>query len=217
VTKTDKPRTALRWAVRATVVLGVAASVAANVLHAEGDVISQIISAWPPLALLITVEIVPRVPIAARWWSVLRILATVVIAAIAAWVSYWHMVGVALRYGETWDAAHLLPLSVDGLIAVASVCLIELGKTRSTTTDTAPVAETDTPAAGDGTAPRPVFDHDEPIGPETAGTKSNRVRVVNAHQWNPTATNSELAEQLGVSLKTVERYRPARQINGATR
>lgn len=117
----------IRWAVRGTLMLGVAASVTANVLHARDNPISQAIAAWPPLALLITVEVVARVPITRRWLAVVRVLATAVIAGIAAWVSYWHMAGVALRYGEATGAAHLLPLSVDGLIVVASVCLVELG------------------------------------------------------------------------------------------
>jgi hypothetical protein len=55
-----------------------------------------------------------------------RVLATIVISGIAAWVSYWHMTGVASRYGETGGSPYLLPVSVDGLIVVASVSLVEL-------------------------------------------------------------------------------------------
>lgn len=115
----------IRWAVRAALVLAIAASVAANVLHAEPNPIAQTIAGWPPVALLITLELVVRIPVARRLgW--LRAGATAVIAGIAAWVSYWHMAGVAARYGEEPAAAHLLPLSVDGLIVVASVSLVEL-------------------------------------------------------------------------------------------
>jgi hypothetical protein len=117
----------IRWAVRGTLILGVAASITANVLHARDNPISQTIAGWPPLALLITVEVVARVPIIRRWLGLVRVCGVAVIAGIAAWVSYWHMAGVALRYGEATGAAHLLPLSVDGLIVVASVCLVELG------------------------------------------------------------------------------------------
>jgi hypothetical protein len=53
----------IRWGVRATLTFGVAASVAANVLHAQQNPISQAISAWPPLALLLTAELVSRVPV----------------------------------------------------------------------------------------------------------------------------------------------------------
>lgn len=127
----------IRWAVRATLFVGVAASVAANVLHAEPNPISQTIAGWPPLALLLTVELVSRVPVHRRSLAVLRVLATVVIAGIAAWVSYWHMSGVAARYGETDASPYLLPISVDGLIVVASISLVELaGRIRSHDTPT---------------------------------------------------------------------------------
>jgi Protein of unknown function (DUF2637) len=116
----------VRWAVRTTLTLGVAASVAANVLHALPNLISQAIAAWPPLALLLTVELISRVPMHRRSLAAARLFATAAIAGIAAWVSYWHMAGVASRYGETGASAYLLPLSVDGLIVVASVCLVEL-------------------------------------------------------------------------------------------
>lgn len=145
----------IRWAVRGTLILGVAASVTANVLHARDNPISQAIAGWPPLALLITIEIIARVPITRRWLAAVRVLATIVISGIAAWVSYWHMAGVALRYGEATGAAHLLPLSVDGLIVVASVCLVELGGR-----DRTPVTQK-TVEFYIG----PVYDHYYPIGP----------------------------------------------------
>jgi hypothetical protein len=123
----------LRWAVRGTLTLGVAASVAANILHANPNPISQIIAAWPPLALLLTVELISRVPTHRRSLAIIRLATTAAIAGIAAWVSYWHMVGVAARYGETEAAAaYLLPLSVDGLVIVASVSLVEItGRLRA--------------------------------------------------------------------------------------
>ena len=116
----------VRWAVRATLVLGVAASVAANILHAERNPVSQMIAAWPPLALLLTVELISRVPVHRRSLALVRFAATSTIAGIAAWVSYWHMAGVASRYGETGASPYLMPLSVDGLVIVASVSLVEL-------------------------------------------------------------------------------------------
>ncbi|MCO8272821.1 DUF2637 domain-containing protein [Actinoplanes sp. TRM 88003] len=115
------------WAVRAVFTLGIAASLAGNVLHASDNIISQAISAWSPLALLLTVELISRVPVRRGPTSYLRLAATAVIAGIAAWVSYWHMVGVAVEYGETGASAYLLPFSVDGLIVVASISLVEIG------------------------------------------------------------------------------------------
>ena len=123
----------LRWFVRVVLTLGVAVSVAANMLHARPNLVSEAIAAWPPIALLLTVELVSRVPILRAALAVARIAATIAIAGIAAWVSYWHMAGVAARYGETGASPYLLPISVDGLIVVASVCLVELGGRISTT------------------------------------------------------------------------------------
>ncbi|MDZ5447248.1 DUF2637 domain-containing protein [Micromonospora sp. 4G57] len=125
----------LRWGVRAVLALGVAASIAANVLHARPNPVSQVISAWPPLALMLTVELISRVPTHRRLLAAVRMVAAAPIAAIAAWVSYWHMAGVAARYGETEAAAaYLLPLSVDGLVVVASVSLVEItGRLRAAT------------------------------------------------------------------------------------
>lgn len=116
----------LRWAVRMVLLLGVAASVAANILHANPNLISQTIAAWPSVAFLLTVELSSRIPMTRRLRAGLRIAATAVIAGIAGWISYWHMADVAARYGETEVSAHLLPFTVDGLIVVCSVSLVEL-------------------------------------------------------------------------------------------
>lgn len=129
----------LQWAVRATLTVGVAASVCANVLHARDNPISQAIAAWPPLALLLTVELVSRVPVHRRLLAVARIGGTTVIAGIAAYVSYFHMAAVVSRYGEHQPNPYLLPLSVDGLIVVASVSLVELsGRVRAALEQAAP-------------------------------------------------------------------------------
>ncbi len=150
----------VRWAVRAALTLGVAASVAANVLHAEQNPIAQTIAAWPPLALLLNVELISRVPMHRRHLAVIRLVATAAIAGIAAFVSYWHMVAVAARYGEVGSVPFLLPISVDGLVIVASVSLVELaGRIRemeqarerllgTPATDTGPAQGAQRPPAG---------------------------------------------------------------------
>lgn len=117
----------VRWWVRLILWLGILVSVVANVLHALPNPISQAIAAWPPLALFLTVELISRVPVNRRRLAFLRLASTALIAGIAAWVSYWHMRGVAERYGETGASGYLIPLTVDGLIVAASVCLVEVG------------------------------------------------------------------------------------------
>jgi Protein of unknown function (DUF2637) len=153
----------IRWGVRCVLALGVAASTVANILHAEPNGISRTIAAWPPLALLLTIELISRIPVHRVWLAATRLCATAAVAGIAAWVSYWHMTGVALRYGESPDAAHLMPLSVDGLIVVASICLVELGgRIRAADEQSRPVE----------IFRGMVFDHPRPIGPEVVPVRT---------------------------------------------
>jgi hypothetical protein len=92
---------------------------------------------------------------------VARFAATAAIAGIAGWVSYWHMVGVAARYGETGASPYLLPVSVDGLIVVASVCLVELaGRIRQVGED----------QAGEDQAGELVADPASPLPPAPRAT-----------------------------------------------
>lgn len=116
----------VRWAVRAILWLSIAVSIAVNILDAQRNGISQAIHAWPPLGLFLAVELISRVPVARAWLARVRLVAGTVIALIAAWISYWHMVKVAHTYGESESSAHLLPFTVDALIVVASICLVEL-------------------------------------------------------------------------------------------
>ncbi len=147
----------LQWAVRGALTLGVAASVTANILHARPNPISQAIAAWPPLALLLTVELVSRVPVYRRSLGAVRLIATACISAIAAWVSYWHMAGVASRYGETGTSPYLLPLSVDGLIVVASISLMELSnRIRDTPEAVTPTQSSASPEPGSAEEHRPA-------------------------------------------------------------
>lgn len=62
-------------------------------------------------------------PPVSRAVRVTTVAAAVVVAAVAAVVSYSHMQEVALRAGEGWRS-HLVPLSVDGLVVVASMTLL---------------------------------------------------------------------------------------------
>jgi hypothetical protein len=212
----------IRWAVRATLTFGVAASVAANILHARNNPISETIAAWPPLALLLTIELVSRVPVHRFLLAAPRVLSTVVISGIAAWVSYWHMAGVTSRYGETGASPYLLPISVDGLIVVASVSLVELAARIRTFEDPPPVTPAPTlstvvtaPSVSDVDAartapvivPRAVDDQDDADGEDQAVTDDliRRARLVVAEHRRRTGrdiTRDQLRAQLRVSNAT---------------
>ena len=138
----------LRWGVRGAFTLGMAASVAANILHAQPHIISQVIAAWPSLALMCTVEIMSRVPARHRGLASLRVSVTAVIAVIAAYVSYFHMAAVAAHYGETGVTAYLLPFSVDGLVVVASISLVDISAQHRRAEPTAVTTEPVSPPTG---------------------------------------------------------------------
>ncbi|HEX8630790.1 MAG TPA: DUF2637 domain-containing protein [Catenuloplanes sp.] len=170
----------IRWAVRGVLVLGVAASTVANTLAADPNGVSRTIAAWPPLALLLTIELISRIPVHRRALAGARLCATAVIAGIAAWVSYWHMAEVAARYGETGASPYLLPLSVDGLIVVASICLVELaGRILAAQQPSSPAevpASTPEPAAEPPAAPEPAPETPEDGSPEPDETAGEGVR-----------------------------------------
>lgn len=183
----------IRLGVRLTLTLGVAASIAANVLHADPNLISQAIAAWAPLALLLSVELISRVPVHRRGHATIRLGATIIIAGIAAWVSYWHMVAVTTRYGETGLTPYLLPISVDGLIVVASISLVEVGGRirHHGTTDHPHTTQAPTPPASVAAS----------AGVTTAGTNppaliSQARLVANAH-YRATGTHITPADLAG--------------------
>lgn len=137
----------LRNGARGVLALGIGASIGANVLHSDGTSVGIGIAAWPPVALLLTVELIAKVPATRKVVAAVRLLVTVSIAGIAAWVSYWHMVSVVARYGEHGSSAHLWPFLADGMILVASVTLVDLGGRESATVAESPkVAEPSGPS-----------------------------------------------------------------------
>lgn len=215
---TAKQLKRIRWAVRVALVLGILASIAANVLHAEPPIVARMIAGWPPAALLITLELIARVPVHRRALAIARRLATGAIASIAAWVSYWHMAAVAARYGEASDAAHLIPLSVDGLIVVASICLVELaGQIRAAESAIParapePVIPAAVEAAPPAEMPGESGEDDEPdegceiaaVDPiaERAARKASALAALALPEADPAA----IAAEAGVTVGTLHRW-----------
>ena len=115
-----------RAIVRAIVVIGVTASIAANVLGAE-DLIAAGISGWPPVALLLSLEVLTRVPASKRLGAAGRVVATIGVAFAAGWLSYWHMAATVSQHGEVGGSQYIWPLSVDGLMTISAIALVELG------------------------------------------------------------------------------------------
>lgn len=56
---------------------------------------------------------------------VIRNISAGLVAGIAGYASYWHQVAVAEMAGERTELAHILPGSVDGLLVVASIAMVD--------------------------------------------------------------------------------------------
>jgi len=122
-----KPRSnAIPWT---AFLLGAGASIAANVAHAAErnsngtDIGAMLFAAWAPVALLLVAEMMVRGQRPRGLLTVVEWVGAFLVALAAAVVSYGHMRGLLLQYGESELVAVLLPLSVDGLVVVASVAL----------------------------------------------------------------------------------------------
>ena len=115
-----------RGIVAAIVVVGVAVSVAVNQLDAT-TLIGKLLAGWPPVSLLLTLEGLVRIPTSKRLGAFGRVLATVAVAGASGWLSYWHMVAAVADHEESVLNAHIWPATVDGLMVVMAVGMVELG------------------------------------------------------------------------------------------
>jgi hypothetical protein len=112
--------------------------VAANVAHARPEIGPRLASAFAPVALLLTVEIMSRVPWpTGRMWALSRWAGTGAVAVVAAVTSYRHMSGLLVSYGEDRLTALIQPVCVDGLMVVASLALLALGAQHDADADVA--------------------------------------------------------------------------------
>lgn len=105
---------------------GVTVSVIVNALDSTSWW-NRAIAGWPPVSLLLALELLTRVPVGRWYLGLLRISGTLAVATAAGWLSYWHMVSTVAAHGESTVSAHIWPASVDGLMAIASVAMVELG------------------------------------------------------------------------------------------
>lgn len=173
----------LAWAMLAG---GMGLSISANGLHADPNPIAVVIAAIPPVTLWATLELVIRLPLRRRAWAITQKGVTLVLAGIAAVVSYSHIQEVCLRYGEDATIARLVPLCIDGMILAGSLGLIEIrAEERTARTDVGVtqsdtrVTESDTPVLTPvDSAPAPAPEPDSESPDLTGVTKSEAVRRV---------------------------------------
>src|SRR3954462_4212396 len=123
------------WAYTGTI-LGGAASLAANVAHCyvppataplgwhpeAGAVVAAMF--WP-IALFVAVEILIRTQWpAGAWWWLARYAGLLIVALVAAVVSYRHLSALIRHYGEDGLTSTFGPAAVDGLMVMAAAALL---------------------------------------------------------------------------------------------
>ena len=132
----------LRWIVLVTVLSGIAASIAMNVLHAPDSLAAQLVAAGPPLAVFGALELVVRIPSSSRGLSALRIAGAAVVAIGAAAISYAQQRAAVHELGfDEWES-YIWPLIIDGIMIVASVSLVEVVRKIRQLTDPELLAQT---------------------------------------------------------------------------
>lgn len=118
----------IRTRVHAVLAAALIVSVAANVTAAAPTWTGRAVAAWPPIALLLIVDVLGKAPVAAGWLGRLSVAAAGLVALVAAVASFSHMRHVAQAAGESELVAVLFPLSVDGCAVVCSIALVEINR-----------------------------------------------------------------------------------------
>lgn len=119
----------LKWACRIVVAAMSAISIWGNQLHALPTPQAIIISSASPVLLFIAFELGSRIPQRkdAHWtYKMLVPIGMTCVAAINAWLSYWHQAAGFMAVTKDWQTSHLLPFGIDGLMLVASISLLNL-------------------------------------------------------------------------------------------
>jgi hypothetical protein len=98
---------------------GALASLAANLMASNHTPVGMVVGAFPALMLLGSLYLLENSTTHPAWvrWAIAPVI------AVAAWMSYWHVVEVVLGAGESQLTAHLFPLIIDLPMAIASAAL----------------------------------------------------------------------------------------------
>ena len=226
------PGRVLAWT---ALLVALGASVLANVAYARPEIGPRLSAGTAPVLVVLAAGLLERVPLASarRWQRLLAAGGLVFVVAAAFITSYQHQSALLLAYGNPRLSAVLLPLAIDALIVMASVCLAVTAERRRASAPnidqavpTGPLAATDPdPVGAESTHDEPpnMADEnpsDEPerdatanktpavprTKPRTAGRPSAAAQVARIAARMRTPDADKIAAKTGLSPRTVKRH-----------
>lgn len=217
---TRVPGRFLSWT---ALIIALSASVGANVASARQQLGPQMCAGIAPVLTALAVGLLERVSLekARVWQRVAAWLALGLIASLSFVTSYQHQYALLARWGNPAVATLVLPIAVDGLIVMASVCLSVIAEQKRQSTQPQ-VADVVAPQTGPQVANATSEDTqaDEPARrTRTRGhrrTGQMRVRkslserqaeIATLIQQDPQITTAALAERLGITESRVRQLR----------
>jgi len=98
---------------------GATASLAANLMASDGTPVGVVVGGFPALMLLGSIYLLENGSTHPRWvrWAIVPVI------AVAAWMSYWHVVELVTEHGADAVTAYLFPVIIDLPMAIASAAL----------------------------------------------------------------------------------------------
>lgn len=123
LTSAQRKARAIKLTGAAAFYIGVAGSLAANVYASQHSVLGLATGVWSPIAALLALEMVERIP-AKGAGGVARKIAVGFVALIAAWTSYWHLTYVFSAADADLVTRYAGPLTVDALMCLARVAMV---------------------------------------------------------------------------------------------
>jgi hypothetical protein len=131
-----------RYAALTVFLIGATASVAANLMASDGTPVGMLIGAFPALMLLGSLYLLENGETHPKWVR----LAIWPVIAVAAWMSYWHIVDVVAEH-ESLVTAHLFAVIIDLPMAIASAALRPAPVKRPARRRTPAAKKSSTPAS----------------------------------------------------------------------
>lgn len=123
---------------RAGFVLALTLSIIGNVADARRSTLAMIIGGVWPLLLMIAFEIIVRTPWPpGRAWRWPPIGGVSIVAAVAAFMSYRHLMSLLARIGEDSYGAAAGPVAFDGLMLAAAWAMLAMSRTERAATGAA--------------------------------------------------------------------------------